>query len=631
MCGICGIYNYSNGKTVDRNLLENMCAVLEHRGPDEQGIHLDRNLGMGSRRLSIIDLENGTQPIANEDNTVFVTLNGEIYNFQELANRLIGKGHRFRTRTDTEVIVHLYEEKGIDCLLDINGMFALTIWDTSRQEFYLARDRIGIKPLHYTIQNGALYYGSEIKAILQDHRIEKEIDPNALMDYLSWLYIPAPRTIYKGINKLLPGHYLQVKNGVVKNHQYWSFEYSPRNGKSEKELCDELEYKFDRVVARQMVSDVPLGAFLSGGVDSSMVVSSMAKNTNDRIKTFTIGFDHKGADERPYARRVAHLLGSDHHEQEVHPSAAQDLIKLLWYFDEPFADEAVLPTFYMSQSARQTVKVALAGDGADELFAGYRVYQTERLNRWYSLLPKQVRKSILATLQKVAALNWTTDIRDWLGWLEKGLRLTDIGAEERYLSKLIVFSPENQYLLLRNKHEYDHNSQLSELLSYPSHTDFFERLLSAGMRFNLPNRMLTKIDRASMAASLEVRVPFLDNEIIDLAMTLPFNFKLRGFRTKHIVKKVLAKRFPKELFRRPKHGFDVPFKDWFRGDLIKFARDFLRKERIDKQGIFNSHFVEKILKNHEMGISNNARQIYGLMVFQIWYNTFIEREVEVGG
>lgn len=630
MCGICGVYNYNSDKAADRKLLEDMCAVMEHRGPDEQGILLDSNLGLGIRRLSIIDLDNGTQPIANEDDTVFVVLNGEIYNFPELRQQLLAKGHHFRTRTDTEVIVHLYEEKGIDCLYDLNGMFALAIWDTRNRELFVARDRLGIKPLHYIIRNGTIYFASEIKAILQERRIERKIDPKALSEYLTLLYIPAPRTIYDGVKKLNPGHYLHAKKGSVQVHRYWSFELNPRNGKSEKEFCEILEEKFDRAVARQMVSDVPLGAFLSGGIDSSMVVSSMARASAGEIKTFTVGFNHNSYDERPYARRIATWLGSEHYEQEVVPEALHDLPRLLWYYDEPFADEAALPTYYISRSARQAVKVALAGDGADELFAGYRVYQTERLNRWYAYLPKQLRQAIHSGICRVTKLHWTPEARDWLEWLKRGFYLTDTASEKRYLSKLTVFSPELQKALLHHPGDEEPYGQLSELFNRSNQPDFLEKLLSVGMSFNLPNRMLTKVDRASMAASLEVRVPFLDNEVVDFAATLPLNYKIRGLRTKHIVKKVLDKRLPQEMQRRPKHGFDVPFKQWFRGDLINVARHVLRKEVIDRQGIFNTKVVEELLKAHQLGLSNNARHIYGLVVFQIWYNTFMEREVSVG-
>jgi len=630
MCGICGIFHYGSGQAVDRWLLEKMCNVITHRGPDEQGIFVDNNIGLGNRRLSIIDLENGTQPIANEDNTIFVILNGEIYNFPELRLKLAAKGHKFRTRTDTETIVHLYEEKGIECLLDLNGMFAVAIWDARSHELFLARDRIGIKPLHYSIQDGSLYFGSEIKSILQNRKINTKVDESALAEYLSWLYIPAPRTIYEKVKKLLPGRYLHAKDGSVQIHRYWSFEMSPQNGKSEKQLCDELEYKFDSAIARQMISDVPLGAFLSGGIDSSMVVSSMAKTNSETIKTFTVGFDHKGCDERLYARRVAEWLASEHHELAINPKALNNLPELLWYYDEPFADEAALPTYYLSQSARQTVRVALSGEGADELFAGYRVYQTERLQRWYANLPKQIRNVILSGLARISDLNWSDKMQDLFSWLHNGLRLTDMVAEERYLSKLAIFAADFQQTLLQKKPDVEPYESLVTLFNGSSYTDFLEKLLSAGMNFNLPNKMLTKIDRASMAASLEVRVPFLDNEIVDFAATLPLNMKFRGLTTKHIVKKVLARRLPQNLYRRPKHGLDVPFKQWFREDLIQAARHYLRKDLLNKQGIFNADVVEKILKSHELGYNNNARQIYGLTVFQIWYNTIYNRDAVIG-
>ncbi len=626
MCGILGILN-ANGEPVDRGKPLSMAAVMTHRGPDGEGAYCDGPVGLAHRRLSIIDLSGGTQPMSNEDGSVWITFNGEIYNFPDLKCELEARGHRFKTRSDTEAIVHSYEEYGPDCVKRLRGMFAFGIWDARRSRLFLARDRMGKKPLHYFNDGKRFIFASEIKAILQDREVSREIDPDALVDYFTHLYVPYPRTIFRSVRKLPPAHWMTVSFNTsdgrsfleIEQRPYWDLRYSPDDSLSEEDWVEGLREKINEAVRIRLMSDVPLGAFLSGGVDSSVVVAAMAAAQSQPVKTFSIGFDEEAFNELEYARIAARRFGTDHHEEIVRPDAVELLPRLAWEFDEPFGDSSAIPTYYVSRMARQHVTVALSGDGGDETFAGYRRYAwADGLSRW-DFMPGFVRKAVFG---------WPSALMPQ-GMRGKGaLRNMSMGPFERYRS--LITHDEPGYLdgllaaEVKAQVALGGNGMFRDIYDRPAETDYLTRLQYLDTKTYLAEDILTKVDRASMFCSLETRAPLLDHELQEYAATIPSSLKLFGSEKKYILRRAARGLVPDEVLDRPKMGFAVPLGTWFKKDLDGFARDLLLSPTARQRGLFDSRFVERVLDDHGKKTRDLSARIWSLLFFEQWCRNWID-------
>ena len=622
MCGIAGIYNIKTQEAVNGSLLKAMTDAIVHRGPDEEGFYISGSVGLGHRRLSIIDLEGGHQPLSNEDQSVWVAFNGEIYNFKELKEDLVYKGHTFKTNSDTEVIAHLYEEKEEECFRYLRGMFAIAIWDQRKKKLILGRDRVGKKPLFYLYDGSRVVFASEMKAILEVPGIRKDVNLEAVSDYFSFLYVPAPKSIFKSIRKVLPGHYLVFSEKGERDEEYWDISFGESIERSEEEWCERILATLEEAVRLRLISDVPLGAFLSGGIDSSAVVTLMTKLTGNSVVTTSIGFEEKEFDELQYARMVASLNQSRHYEQIVCPDAVGIIEKLSWHYDEPFADSSAIPTYYVSQVARENVTVALSGDGGDELFGGYRRYIFDkRENQTRSFLPPNFRKYVFGSL---AALYPKAD------WAPRVLRGKTTFQNlvcshiEGYYRSVSALKPEL-------KNELFHKDLLQELSGYnslnvlkeyydrlPHHVDPLSRIFYVDIKTYLPDDILAKVDRASMAHSLEVRAPLLDHVFMELAATIPSTCKVKGVSGKVILKKALESILPHDILYRKKMGFGVPLAMWFRHDLKEMTASLLFNSRSDH--LLNSSTVEKIWKEHQSGLRDRSTELWTIFIFQLWRN-----------
>ena len=636
MCGICGKISIE-GESVSSDLITRMMGSLVHRGPDDEGSYIKSvntnggsniTLGLGHKRLSIIDLSpDGRQPLTNEDKTLWLVFNGEIYNHPTLRQELVARGHRFRSETDTEVILHLYEEKGIDALQDLNGMFAFALWDEPRQRLYLCRDRLGIKPLVYFQDDSSLVFASEIQALLQDKNIPRELDWEALRLYLAFNYVPAPQTIYQGISKLLPGHFLLWEKGNVSTHQYWDIPSNDQSNSSGDfhQHSQLLRQTFEDAVKLRMIADVPLGAFLSGGVDSSIIVALMARNSGNRIKTFNISYpDLPVYDESSYAREVATMYNTDHHEIRLDSNEILQVIPdALSSLGEPFADSSILPTLVISRETRKDVTVALAGDGGDELFAGYRLYLGETFYKYYDHLPQWFRRHGLESW-----ISLLPDSRN-VKWLEYVRRVKKFirGARGDLIHRLFlwreVFSAELITSLLNGDlkpdETYPGEDWLRALDRWPG--DDLNRLLYVEVKDSLPCDMLTKVDLMSMKKALEVRVPFLDHRVVELAFQMPGSMKLKGLKRKYILLETFKDLLPPSLHRRPKQGFEVPISAWLKNELKDMLEDYLSPSLLKGQGMFNPEVVEGIKKDYLTNRRDNSWLLWNLIVFQHWYST----------
>jgi asparagine synthase (glutamine-hydrolysing) len=625
MCGIAGFVESASvavpfGHDDSRDLVHRMCEVIRHRGPDDEGLLVGDGVALGMRRLSIIDLSTGHQPIHNEDKTVWIVFNGEIYNFRELRRELEAADHRFYTSTDTEAIVHAYEQWGAAAIGRLRGMFGLAIWDTRSRTLLVARDRIGIKPLHYAAVGGRLYFGSEIKSLLCAPDLPRDLDADALDHYLSFLYTPRDGSIFQNIHKLPPGHLLTWADGRLRLERYWQLPAEESFDGSEADASAALHDVLADAVRSHLVSDVPLGAFLSGGVDSSLVVGLMAQTSGGRVKTFSIGFDEPAFDELEHARRVASHFGTDHHELVVKPDAISILDRLVAHFDEPFADSSAIPTWYVSEMARRHVTVVLSGDGGDELFGGYDRYVPH---------PRVVAFDRYGTsaLRRVAATAAST--------LPHGARgknfLRHVGRDDRgrYLDAIRFFSADEKPALLSDDlrgrlRQPDPETRLAR------HFARFARLpwASQMMRFDaetyLPDDVLTKVDRMSMAHSLESRVPLLDNEVIAFASRLPAAFKIKNGRRKHVLKEVAARLLPRDLLDRRKQGFGVPLGVWFRGNLRELFADTLLSPGSLGRGYFQPAFVRRLVDDHLSGHRDHTLRLWQLVVFERWHQQYVD-------
>lgn len=634
MCGILGkVYNQYE-RRVQPEALAGMCATLTHRGPDDEGFYLNGNVGLAMRRLSIIDVNTGKQPIHNEDRTIWTVYNGEIYNFQDLRRDLEASGHRFYTHTDTEVIVHLYEQRGVDFVRHINGMFAIAVWDESQRQLILARDRLGIKPLFFAQLPDCLLFASEIKAILADG-LQPTIDLQALSHYLSLLYIPAPRTIYREIRKLEAGHMLIWRSDQIAVRRYWDLRGTRPSvvaGRSLADIQAELRGLLSDAVRCHLVSDVPLGAFLSGGLDSSTVVALMRQTHSGPVKTFSIGFQDPSYNELHYARLVAERFDTDHTELTVTPDVADVVARLVYYFDEPFADSSAIPTYYLSQLTRQHVTVALGGDGGDEVFAGYITYQADKLARLYNRLPG------LLTHRLVPALVHRLPVSDGKVSLDfKARRFVDHALLEpgrRHYAWKAFFDDALKRAVLSSDVLAALNASLD---SYPVFQRYYEKasqydLLNAFLYVDaavyLPDDILVKVDRMSMAHSLEVRVPLLDHRVVEFVFGLPGRLKMPGFRLKHLLRETMRGVLPQQTLRRPKGGFNVPISAWLKHELRPLVQEYLAPNRIRQQGIFNPQGVSRLVSDHVKGQANYSHNIWALLVFTLWHEQCSKRGSE---
>lgn len=631
MCGICGRINF-DGEPVGEALIRQMASTLTHRGPDDEGIYAKGNAGLGHRRLSIIDLSSaGHQPMCNEDGTVWIVFNGEIYNFPDLKKDLIKKGHVFRSHSDTEVILHLYEEEGPDCLKKLRGMFAFGIWDERDKSLFLARDRVGKKPLFYYADGSCLIFASEIKAILQDPKVKRRPDFTAIHHYLTYQSVPSPFSAFADIRKLPQSHYLTCKDGKLDIQRYWKLSYLPkfevRTSSQEKDLEKELLERLTETVKIRLISDVPIGAFLSGGMDSSAIVALMSRIMEMPVRTFSIGFYEEAYDELRYARMIADRFRTDHTEFKVKPDALDILPKLVWHYNEPFADPAAIPSYYVSKLAREHVTVILNGDGGDESFAGYDRHIANELATKFERIPAPLRKRIFPFLVSLLPISSDPDSFFWR--LQRFTQMLSLSPELRNAHWLTHFSTEMKAALYTQgfKEQTAGIDSFDVILDKYRQTDadnFTDSTLYTDVNLYLPDTLLVKMDIASMANSLEARSPFLDHTFMEFAARIPANLKLHHGRTKIILKNAFRDTLPTDIIKRKKMGFRVPLDHWFRNELREMAYDTLLGKRCTERGYFQRSFVQKMLDEHVSGKWNWQYHIYNLLMLELWHREFID-------
>ena len=622
MCGICGIFEFDQGREIPRALVHRMAETIIHRGPDDEGIYTGPGIGFGFRRLSIIDVDGGHQPVSNEDGRIWVMLNGEIYNYPELRHELVSRGHRFSTRSDAETIVHLYEECGEECFARLRGMFAIALWDSRNRKLLLARDRVGKKPLFYAADAKRILFGSELKALLAGDSLPRDMDIFALSDYFSFGYIPAPKTIYRAVQKLLPGHYLVASADGVRVKPYWDLSFGHLENRSEEEWCELLRHQLCEATRIRLMSEVPLGAFLSGGIDSSSVVATMAGITKRPVVTCSIGFEEEPYNEAGYARSVAKQFGTDHHEHVVRPNALEVLNKLVWHYDEPFADSSAIPTYYVSQMARRHVTVALGGDGGDENFAGYPRYSSDLWeNQVRKFIPAGVRRNVLGPLGRIYPP---------LGWAPRFLRakvtFQNLARSplEGYFNSISLFRASEKSGLFTPDfraalRDYDPIEVLRQYYDRAGTDDLLSRIQYVDIKTYLADDILAKVDRASMAVSLEVRAPLLDHKLMETVATIPPSLKLGGREGKYIFKKAMAPTLTPEILDRRKQGFSIPLDRWLRQDLRDLAYEALFAT---DDGILNRSFLKKIWDEHQRGQSDRSAHLWSVLRFRKWNAAF---------
>lgn len=622
MCGICGVV----GPAASAELVDRMCGRIIHRGPDDQGIWAQPGVALGMRRLSIIDVAGGHQPMSNEDGSVWVVYNGEVYNYLDVCKDLEGRGHRFANHSDTEVTVHGWEEWGEASVEHLRGMFAYAIWDSKKETLFLARDRLGKKPLYYTVVNGSLFFGSEIKAILAHPDVPREVNPVALDAYLTYRYVPGSITMFQGIHKLLPGQTLTWRDGTLSLRQYWQPGYSAHTpASSEGEYIERTTELLREAVRMRLMSEVPLGAFLSGGLDSSVIVGLMAGLMDQPVKTFSVGFGEGGdIDEVAHARIIAQHFGTDHHEITVKADAAELLPKLVWHLDEPVGDSAAIPTFLISQVARQKVTVVLTGEGSDELFAGYPRYYGDRLLSMVEFVPGPVRKPLAAT----GHLFPSTSERRLVRYAGRALRAVGQTQSDRYRNWIAVFRPSDKERLYSPKLMAVLGQGQTVHPGEPALTNngsgnFLHHMLEFDVLGWLPEDLLMKVDKMGMAASIEARMPFLDHVLFEYVAGMPEEMKLRGSTAKYVLRQVAKGLLPESIRQRKKHGFDVPINRWLRYDLRAMLHELLSEERLSAHGFFNAQDVARLIDDHENGRRDYQHHLWTLLCFQIWYETFI--------
>ena len=631
MCGITGWANLDSHTPPPegaRELLHAMCERMVHRGPDSEGSYVTSGVALGMRRLAIIDLVTGEQPAFNEDKSVAVVLNGEIYNYRELRTDLEKRGHAFRSASDTEVLPHLYEEYGDDMIRELNGMFAFALWDNRRRRLLIARDRFGEKPLYWGVFDNTLLFASEPKVLLAHPAVKPSLNLQALREYLSFDYVPAPLSIYEGINKLPAAHKLVVEDRRVYTEKYWCLSYKRTEPvPSEDEAAQHLRELMADAVRMRLVSDVPLGVLLSGGVDSSTVAALAVQASPEAVKTFSISFAEASFDESAYARGVAKFLGTDHHEERLSANLAANLVSEIGaWMDEPFSDPSLVPTYLLSRFTRKHVTVALGGDGGDELFAGYPMYTGLRWAEFYKRVPSLLRTGVVEPLIKLLPVKTKNLSFDY-----KALRFVT-GAKYDPVARHHVwfgsFTPEEQTELLTAEAlaatNGDIYAQARQFADECDSDDLVTRMQSVDTRLYLAEDILTKVDRASMAVSLEVRAPFLDPRVAEFVASLPGNYRLRGQKTKYILKKAVKELLPPFVTRRPKKGFGVPVAEWLKVKLRPVARDLLSPERVRRAGVFNPNYIARLQDEHERGVANHRKLLWTLLMFELWHESFVE-------
>ncbi len=633
MCGICGKINFTTEK-VDESLIRKMASTLAHRGPDDDGVYTKGHVGLGHRRLSIIDLSPaGHQPMTNEDGTVWIVFNGEIYNFPALKAELEKKGHTFRSHSDTEVILHLYEEEGPECVKKLRGMFAFAIWSEKDKTLFLARDRVGKKPLFYGFDSHRLIFASEIKAILQDPGFTVKPDLIAIHHYLTYQSVPAPYSAFEGIRKLPPAHYLVCRNGKIEIKRYWKLTYLPKfdvaSPAAVRALEEELVHRLQEAVRLRLISDVPLGAFLSGGMDSSVVVALMSQVMKQPVRTFSIGFHEKDYDELHFARLIADRFETNHTEFQVRPNAVEILPKLIWHYNEPFADPSAIPSYYVSKLARDHVTVVLNGDGGDESFAGYERYIANELAMRFERIPALLRKKALPIIARMLPTSRNPQSFFWR--LKRFAQVLALSPELRNAQWVTHFNNEAKGSLysdefMKRTQGHDSYGIILDRYAEAEATDFVDRTLYADVTLYLSETLLVKMDIASMANSLEARSPFLDHEIMEFAARVPARLKLHRGKTKIILKNAFKDVLPEQVVTRKKMGFGVPLDHWFRNELKEMAYDTLLSRRCVERGYFRSSFVQKILDEHASGAWNWQYHIYNLLMLELWHQTFIDKQ-----
>jgi len=618
MCGICGI-NWN-----DSDLIEKMANILHHRGPDQKGTLIDDDVSLGHRRLSIIDLsENGRQPIHNEDESIFVVHNGEVYNFKDLRKILEKNGHDFYSNTDTEVIVHAYEQWGQDCVSEFRGMFAFAIWDSNKKQLFLARDRIGIKPLFYILDIDKFLFASEIKSILLAPQIKKEVDPISLYYYLGYEYVPAPLTMFKGIKKLLPGHTLTYKKGQIDTQRYWELSFT--NTRRDENYYAERIYNLLREsVEIRLISDVPIGAFLSGGIDSSAIVGFMSQVMDEPVKTFSIGYEDETYSEFEYAKQVSDYFGTDHKEILIDPYSIEHYETVLWHLDEPMSEFSLLPAYIFCKNARKEIKVSLSGEGGDELFAGYERFIASKLDNYYRILPHTVRKKIVSKVidkipprsQKKGAVNILKRFIEGSNYSIQGKQMrwqyfSNLDEEKKLYSKSFTSQIESLNSL----------NYIGKYFQKCNIQDKINKEIFVEMNTYLVNNVLVKVDKMSMANSLEVRVPYLDHIFVEFCATVPGYLKLKGLTTKYIFKKAMSKLLPKNIIQRKKQGFSLPIKNWLRNELKDYMTDLLRNSEIIRE-YFDIYYLNKLINQHVKGTHNHSHRLWALMSLEMWHRKF---------
>ena len=632
MCGIAGWVNLERSKDSQNHnetVLHSMCETIVHRGPDSEGIWIDDTVALGMRRLSIIDLHTGDQPVYSEDRSIVVMMNGELYNYREVRADLEKRGHKFVTQTDTEIVPHLYQEYGDDFVDHINGMYAISLWDTRRKRLVLARDRYGEKPLYYGIFDGKLIYASEPKALLAHPSVDAELDLDALRQYLSFDYVPAPRSIYKGISKLPAAHIMTVENGEIKTRRYWNLSFSKNGHKpSLEQAASDLRELLSDAVRMRLVADVPFGILLSGGVDSSTIAAFATQHATETVKTFSIGFSEDSFDETRYAREVAAHLGTDHYEEMLSAEKAGDLISEIGtWLDEPLSDGSLIPTYLLARFVRKHVTVALGGDGGDEIFAGYPMYFGHKMAGAYSSIPQFLRSRLIEPVVRhlpVSTKNLSFDYK-----AKRFVKSAKYETVTRHHSWFGSFSIDEQKPLLTESVLTQTSGDIyagpRNLLDICDAHDEIERMQYLDMNFYMAEDILTKVDRASMAVSLETRAPFLDPRIGQFAASLPLDYKLRGNKGKYILKKSVEGLLPRSILNRSKKGFGIPIAEWLKGRLNPLMHDLLDPARLKDQGLFEPDHVQTLIAEHEKGIASNHKQLWTLLVFQLWYDNFLQK------
>ena len=627
MCGIAGILNLDTSRMAPADVLDRMLASIRHRGPDDDGRLVDGELAMGMRRLSIIDLADGKQPIFDESGRYAVVFNGEIYNYRELREQLISRGHTFKTHSDTEVIVHLYEELGKGCLEHLRGMFGFAVWDNQTRELFVARDRLGIKPVYFAERDGTLLFASEIKALLDHPLLSASLDLRALSDYVSLKYVPAPRTLFENVRSLLPGHYLIARDGRIETTQYWDLSFAkPARAKSEEEYLEELESLLRESVRLRLRSDVPFGAFLSGGVDSSVIVALMADELSEPVKTFSVGFaGSDGGDELPYAKIVADRFGCDHHTLSIsYDDFLRHAERVLYHLDQPIADQATVATHMVAGLARRHVKMVLTGEGGDELFAGYARYKGEQYSPWTRCWPGFLGAAVRSGATMLPgmrrgkiAINALT-IRD---------------EATRFANWFPMFSDDAKATLLDQWSDEQASGAHHVFARYLKQCDArspLDRMLYCDTKAWLVDYLLLRGDKLTMANSLEARVPILDHKLVEFAARLPAELKVRGGTRKYLLKKLASKLLPDRIVHRKKQGFPIPIDRWLREEAKPLVHEMLSEESLRRRGLFNPRVVQSMIRKHESQYANHATELWGLVSVEMWMRQFVDRSETSG-